>query len=271
MAYQLLPGTIGDDYGVVRSGRGRRGRTIPASEWSPQYLGADLIARWDAENAASITQSGGTVSAWADLANGITPVQATGASQPAYSATAFGGRPELTFDGTDDRLSLTGVPALIPTGADECEIWALVRQAALVADTTARVAFGYGGRVEDLSATAMSRQIARAVVSAANRGRAFIGTGAGSVTPTDAAVDFSGVHLIRARVGATATAISIDGGAETSLAAVPATNAVRLRIGASQNTTASTFWNGGINFIGVTRPLSASQAASLQAYLLDRI
>jgi hypothetical protein len=56
--------------------------------------------------AAGITESGGNVSAWADQSGrGQNFAQATGASQPNYSATAFGGKPGVTFNGTSDHMT----------------------------------------------------------------------------------------------------------------------------------------------------------------------
>jgi hypothetical protein len=68
------------------------------SAWSPLSFGSDLLGWWDAQDGATITQSGGNVSQWADKSgSGNHLVQATGAKQPAYDATGFdGSRPAIT-------------------------------------------------------------------------------------------------------------------------------------------------------------------------------
>jgi hypothetical protein len=77
--------------------------------WTPAHLAVAPFAWYDTQTAASITQSGGTVSQWADLSgNARHLVQAVGAARPAYSATGLNGFPTLTFDGSDDYLLATG-------------------------------------------------------------------------------------------------------------------------------------------------------------------
>jgi hypothetical protein len=68
------------------------------SAWSPLSFGSDLLGWWDAQDGATITQSGGTVSQWSDKSgSGNHLVQATGANQPAYDPTGFdGSRPAIT-------------------------------------------------------------------------------------------------------------------------------------------------------------------------------
>lgn len=57
---------------------------------------------------AGVTEASGDVSSWADQSlSGINATQATGASQPDYSANALNFNPGLLFDGTDDFLNTT--------------------------------------------------------------------------------------------------------------------------------------------------------------------
>jgi hypothetical protein len=65
------------------------------------------LALWlDAEDAASITLNGSTVSQWADKSgNGRNVAQATATNQPTYQALGWGDKPSLYFDGTNDRLA----------------------------------------------------------------------------------------------------------------------------------------------------------------------
>lgn len=63
----------------------------------PTFSGA-LAGHWIADT--GITQSGGTVSAWADTTAGISLAQATGANQPVYLATGYNGKPALELFGS---------------------------------------------------------------------------------------------------------------------------------------------------------------------------
>ena len=84
--------------------------------WRPDELGASLALWLDAEDTASITLNGSTVSQWGDKSgNGRNAVQATAANQPTYNSTAYNGKPVLQFDGTSDFLSV-GTASLQNTG-----------------------------------------------------------------------------------------------------------------------------------------------------------
>lgn len=224
-------------------------------------LGADLLGYWDAERADLMTVAGGTVSSWRDVKAAYNLVQATGAAQPAYSATSFNGHPGITFDGTDDFLSLTTHP--FPINADPSEIWAVVSQAALVADATARYAVAMGG------GTPTSRAVARQVSGGANQARGIVGNGT-TTASSAASAAFSTRHLVRVQTSATDVTVSLDGVAATSAAIVPATANTRIRFGAFAATSAAGFWNGQIAAVLVTAPLSAPKAAALQTWLLSR-
>lgn len=66
--------------------------------WRPSHLGANLALWLDAEDAASITLNGSTVSQWNDKSgNGRNVSQATAALQPTYSATGMLGKPTLDW------------------------------------------------------------------------------------------------------------------------------------------------------------------------------
>ena len=75
--------------------------------WRPDELGAFLALWLDAEDAASITLNGSTVSQWNDKSGNARHVsQATAASQPTYTLNGLNGKPVLTFDGIDDFMSV---------------------------------------------------------------------------------------------------------------------------------------------------------------------
>ena len=67
-----------------------------AVAWTPAELGADLALWLDAEDTASITLNGSTVSQWNDKSgNNYHMSQATGALQPRYVAAGMNGKPTL--------------------------------------------------------------------------------------------------------------------------------------------------------------------------------
>ena len=73
--------------------------------WRPDELGASLALWLDAEDAASITLNGSTVSQWDDKSGNARHVsQATAANQPNYTASGLNGKQVITFDGTNDAL-----------------------------------------------------------------------------------------------------------------------------------------------------------------------
>lgn len=85
------------------------------AKWDPSLLPG--IAAWYVAD-RGITLNGSTVSQWADQSgNGYHLAQSTPDYQPTYSLTSFNGKPGVTFDGVDDYLSNTSLPA-IATGTD---------------------------------------------------------------------------------------------------------------------------------------------------------
>lgn len=221
----------------------------------------ELLAWWDAESGITVTGAG--VSSWVDRKNGYELVQSTDANRPTYSATGFNGGPGLTFNGTSHRLALESQP--FPSGANPCEVWSVVQQDALAADTTNRMIFAYGG-----ASGLVARQVRRTVVTGTNRAGTVVGNGAATFTAEATSTAFSSRHVVRAIFGATATDVSLDGGAAVSVGAVPATGTTRVRIGASQADVAVAFWHGKIRDVIVTSLLSAEKASALQTFLLSR-
>ncbi|OBQ32885.1 MAG: hypothetical protein AN487_21545, partial [Anabaena sp. CRKS33] len=70
--------------------------------WRPSNLGSALALWLDAEDAASITLNGSTVSQWNDKSGNARNVsQATAANQPTLTTSGLNGKPVLTFDGAD--------------------------------------------------------------------------------------------------------------------------------------------------------------------------
>jgi hypothetical protein len=226
-----------------------------------ESLGTVPLAWWDASYGVTVTGAG--VSSWEDRVGGYKMLQATDASRPAWSATGFNGAPGLTFDGTDDHLLLASQP--FPSGAEPCEVWAVVQQDALAADATSRILFSYGG-----TTGLVARQVRRNVVTATNRFGIVVGNGTSVFTADAVSGEFSTRHVVRAIFGGAASDAALDGGAKVSVSAVPSTGTVRARIGATQADTPTSFWKGEMRDVLVTSLLTDDEAAVLSAALLPR-
>lgn len=81
--------------------------------WRPNQLALSL---WlDAEDTASITLNGSTVSQWSDKSgNGRHATQATAAAQPGYGATALSGKPSINWSGANNIFLDTANWSLAP-------------------------------------------------------------------------------------------------------------------------------------------------------------
>lgn len=76
--------------------------------WTPAALGSALALWLDADDAATITLNGSTVSQWNDKSgNNRHAVQAVATSQPAYTPAGLNGKAVLTFDGSNDLFALS--------------------------------------------------------------------------------------------------------------------------------------------------------------------
>lgn len=249
--------------GALGRGFGRLGAPL-GSAGSYNYataLGSDLLAAWDATRLDLITQSGGLVSSQKDVVAGYDAAQATGSLQPAYSSSGYNGAPTLSYDGLDDRLATATNPF---AGLTSFEMWAVVSQDALAADTSGRTIISFGG-----AGTTAQASLRRVVTGGVNRAQSQVGNGAASISVADAAVDFSGRHVVRGRVTPTTLFFSIDGGAEVSIAATPVIGVGMCRLGSLANTTAANFWQGLLPFIAVTGPLSSQKGTAFYNYLLN--
>lgn len=97
---------------------GSKGNNI-ANEplWLPSDLGSGLKLWLDANDSATITLNGSTVSQWNDKSGtGNDVSNATSASQPTYQATGFNSLPTVSFDGSDDFLGKSSVVDIPSTG-----------------------------------------------------------------------------------------------------------------------------------------------------------
>lgn len=220
--------------------------------WSPLDLGSDLLAWWDASQ--GVATSGSAVTGWTDRKNGYNPTQGFGASRPAFSANGFGGGPCIVTDGADDYLELAVSP--FPTGSVGTEFWIVCQSTA--ADAVTRAVFGYGSGV-------FTRAVQRTTTNKAQ------GAGSdGSILRTATTAEDVPANrcLLRFRCTPTLLAMSIDGGPETTNAAVPNSNNTRVRIGCAPISSANFFHMGSIAHIAVTNLLAPAKGASTQTFFL---
>lgn len=253
--------------GAVRGGK----RTYVGGNYNPvTALGSDLIEMWDAARADTIfalTDATYTnaVHSWTGIKTGANLAQSTPNLKPWYDPTGLSGSPCLTFNGTSQYLKCTdaALMALLPSGTDPCEIWALCSQDVAAADATTRHVAGYAN-----SSVANGRSIARLAVSSVNRARAYMGTGASAGVATDTHVDLSGVHVLRGIFGATQTSIQVDGEALATATVTPATSTPAMfMVGSIPALAASNWWQGKVAVILITNPLSDDKAAALRSCL----
>lgn len=226
-------------------------------------LGSDRLAHWDATEIGSITLSGSAVTGMRELVGGAVYSPGGASTRPAYSATAFNGRPCIITDGVDDYLAASEV--LGPTGGSPSEIWACVSQDVLGAVSSSPQVIGYGST----TTVNTSRTIGRINVSSVNRARAVVGTGASASQAVDAATDFSGFHVIRGVFGASATSVYINGGTPTNVSAVPSTTNARTALFAAMGLTTG-FFTGKFSVGLITLPLTSDKATALLALLQKR-
>lgn len=218
------------------------------------FLGSALVEEWDA--GYGVTQSGGQVSAWRGRLLGLTLSQAVGGSKPLYSDTGMAGRPTLLFDGIDDFMTQSGVSGL-PVGSVPSEIWALVDQAALIADLTTRVIINYG-----TVAAATARNVRRVNNLSQQAARAAVGT----IISDNTGALFAGRSLVRGRFTPSGTVECVLNGIAGPVAAGAFTTTdAAVTIGSTNGL--GGFWSGSIAYLSVTGALTAEQAFAYTNYL----
>ncbi|WP_448662346.1 hypothetical protein ACG3SL_17000 [Sphingomonas sp. CJ20] len=229
-------------------------------------LGPALLALWDAERLDTLALAGANVNGWTDTVGGAVLTQTVSGYKPLWSASDFGGRAAVTFDGTDDFLTLEGVPAALPTGAAPGEIWWLGDQRTPASDTSFRRLVAYGG-----TGNANSRQVNRTVPAGVARAMALAGDGTTSASISETLVDATGRHVVRARFEATRLGVAVDGQAMGFVAVAGlATGTTRVRLGATTAAAPGSFANVACSALLFTTLLSDVQAAMLAQWLKDR-
>lgn len=234
------------------------GRVASEPDTLVGIMGANIVALWDADEAASITTTGSGVSEWEDLVSGYVLAQAIDAARPVWAADSFNGLGGVTGDGVDDFLRILVQPGGLPTGAAYCELWWVGDQKVLAADTASKGVFNYGG----VSGASAARRILRQVSGGVNRAQ----MSTGGTSPNNPNVDFSGRHYVRAMFGDGAIRLDVDGVAGTAGAPTMNTDAQHVTLFASHAIAAASFHNATVNkaFILDAAP-DAGQLARLNA------
>lgn len=237
---------------------------LKPTAWEPvAVLGTDLEEWWSAEDhgTANMTDDGaGLISAWVGRKGAVTVTAATTA-RPTYGATAFGGTKKgLTFDGTTDAMVSTSFAGL-PGGATAGELWAVVSQDQLDAVATVGTMVDYGG-----TNAGTDRCLFRSRTASISAG--FINDGTDSLGFSQVTVPFNGTHIIRGFWSGTTQGISLDGNTQvTETIAAFNTGSTRLRIGASNASSATNFLLGVVRHVLVTSILTAARRQQLEGWL----
>jgi len=97
----------------------------PAQGFDPRHFGARCLVWCRAD--AGVDRNGSTVSGWRDMSGrGRDFSQATASEQPTFASRGLGGRPELTFDGSDDHLDGASFFGMV-SAADDWMVVVVVR------------------------------------------------------------------------------------------------------------------------------------------------
>ena len=232
----------------------RGGRRVPTWQRVATLLGAKLLGHFSGEAAQTLTLAGASVTSWTCLVSGLVVSPGDAGTRPIYDAASKA----LTFDGTDDFLAANSNPYF--ADAAEGEVFLVVNQSALPADTTARAAL-YLGSAASLD---ISRAVDRFVSGAANRVRARTGITGSSASVVNDLGDLSGKRRIGVRWSNTTTYASMDNNTEASVAAIPTTATTRTVIGAYTDAT-SGFWSGQVHEVIITAPLTTQERDALHA------
>jgi len=263
------------DAGLARNRRA----TVATPLYNPVTdLGASLLAWWDCNpvyfgangyinvNTVLPVQApveGDKPQRWADIVSGQL-LTASSIARPTYNASAFGGKPCMSYDGSANCwvLTLTGQ---FPAGAAASELWCLLGRDASQPDSANRSIVSYG------ASTVTMRELQKRG-DAPDRAGGSVGTGAAATSLTGTNVSFEGGnHWMRGEFSPTTHTLTVDGVAEGNVGAVPNTTATRIRIGANSASSAATFFQGRIAAVLVTGPLAAGKAANVASWLTGRL
>ena len=227
---------------------------LPSGGFHPiGSLGGLLKAWWDADT--GVADVPGVSTDWTDRVAGIV-ASATLTACPTVSATSFNGRKGLTFDGVANCLVSTSISAL-PNGAAPGEIYVLFDDTNAGSGTSYLV--NYGG-----VATAQDR-----AMQTTGAARSFrISDRTTNLTVTN--IFALGKHVAQGSWSGTEEQARIDGyqtRPSQAVIATLATGTTRLRIGAINSSSASSFFTGVIRHVMVTATLLQRQRQQLEAWL----
>ena len=232
-------------------------------KWTPDRLGSKLVAFWDAEDASTLELSGSAVTAWTDKKNGNRCAVNISGFKPVFSPNNFNGRPSLVYDGIDDYLTLTGSGINLPFSGQAREIWAAVSQDAPEdTDAIQRVVTRCG-----IASTSRFR-LARARLGNVSRGRVTCGNGASEAVQTNVQTAFAGISVVRGVITDADISAVVNKIADAPLANIPALTTTPIYLGA-ENTSIG-FWQGKVNALIYTDPLTADEAAKMYQFMTER-
>ena len=113
--YVVQSGDIGTGVSVLEIQNDTSGQRFAQSNGlGTSYQPSDdsaLIGWWDADDAATLTASGGFVSNWSNKAGGAAATQSSGPDRPATGTRTLNGRNVLDFDGSQMMESALAAPA----------------------------------------------------------------------------------------------------------------------------------------------------------------
>lgn len=234
--------------------------------WDPYQLGPNLRAWWCADDhgTSRMTDDGaGLISSWIDRIGNLAATGTT-TQRPTWASNSLNSLPAVTFDASANQL-FTGTTTGLPVATTSGELWCLVGQSALVADTTLRCAIAYGS-----TAANGTRLLARKVTSGTNRAQASIDRNIAE-NVADTITDFSGNHIFMAYFDQSGQIIGgrVDGSATTpptGAMTLMNTGATRVRLGA--NIDGSGLWNGpGAHYLIITGLQTLAQRQRLEGFL----
>jgi hypothetical protein len=232
-------------------------------EWTPFSLGSKLLYWLDAEAAGTLTLSGSLVNEWRDRKGANVPLtQGTSGFKPSYSATALQGRPAVIFDGADDYLQSGSVASFIPSGTSPIEMWSLAEDTGLAVNTTKCIA-------ALSSASATRRAIIRRNTAPHTAGL-IVGNGTGAAQAYSASAVSDGIKAYRAIFANNDQKLFVNDLTTPALTLTGVMQASSNRLVVGAQSSAASFWQGPINTILFTAPLSNEEAAHLMNYIKTR-
>jgi hypothetical protein len=234
----------------------------------PLQLGAKLLLWYDFEQLDRLIINGSNEITQLLPAVGSGSLTSSAGKYPLYSATGYNGRPAALFDGTDDTLTVANIGSL-PSGAVDCEVFITEQNNALVGDTGGDTAFGWGGVTAQTSL-----RLNRAVTSGVIRRTVGVGTNAGNpfvaVEPITAGVPHVAIGRIEGGVPRFSLGVDRSALVSDTTSPAPAIGTARIRISGSTAASPTSFWQGPINSIMVTSPLSDTERSNVIAYCYAR-